>query len=95
MQKGDSVLLLYASANLDERHYENPDRFDVHRRAGDHLALGSGIHNCAGAGLARLEAHAIMGALARRVDRFELGEPRRHLNNLVRTLESLPVTLHA
>ncbi len=95
MQKGDSVLLLYASANLDERHYENPGQFDVNRRAGDHLALGSGIHNCAGAGLARLEAHAIMGALARRVDRFELGEPRRHLNNLVRTLESLPVTLHA
>jgi cytochrome P450 len=94
MHKGDSVLLLYASANLDERHYESPERFDVNRRAGDHLALGSGIHNCAGQGLARLEAHAIMGALARKVARFDLGEPRRHLNNLVRTLESLPVTLH-
>jgi cytochrome P450 len=95
MRQNDSVLLLYGSANRDERHWKDADRFDVRRPAIDHLALGSGIHNCAGQGLARLEAHALIGALARRVKRFVTAEPTRHLNNVIRSIESLPVTLLA
>lgn len=63
------------------------------REAADHLAFGYGIHGCAGQGLARLEAHGIFAALARRVEHFEAGEPVRKLNNTVRGLGSLPVTV--
>jgi cytochrome P450 len=93
LREGDAVLVLYGSANRDERHWENPDGFDVQRRVNDHLALGFGIHNCAGQALARLEAHSLMNALARTVSRFDVDEPRRHLNNVIRSIASLPVEL--
>ncbi|GAA4553957.1 cytochrome P450 [Pseudonocardia xishanensis] len=85
------VLLLYGSGNRDERHYAEPDRFDVTRAPVDHLTFGYGTHGCAGQALARLEAHAVLGALAARVRRIHLGEPKRHLNNVLRGIESLPV----
>ena len=59
-----------------------------------HLGLGFGNHACAGRGLARLEPHAVLKALAERVERIELaGEPVRALNNITRGFASLPVTL--
>jgi cytochrome P450 len=89
---GDRVLLLYGSANRDDRRYPNPERFDISRNPLDHVAFGHGIHVCVGAGLARMEGPAILSALARRVDRLELGgEPQRHLNNVIRGLATLPV----
>jgi cytochrome P450 len=89
---GDRVLLLYGSANRDERRYEDPARFDVTRNPLDHVAFGYGIHVCVGAGLARLEGPSILASLARRVEKLELnGEPRRHLNNVIRGLAQLPV----
>ena len=55
---------LIASANRDERRFERPDEFDIHRSDQGHLALGFGPHFCMGASLARLEAHvAIEGLL--------------------------------
>ena len=49
-----------------------------------------------GKAVARIEGEALLGALARKVGRIELaGEPRRHLNNTIRSFESLPVTFHA
>lgn len=91
---GSWATLLYASANRDERHYTHPDRFDVHRRATDHLAFGLGLHHCAGQSLARLESHAILGALARKIARIEaVGEPEWTPNNLLRGLHRLPLRL--
>jgi cytochrome P450 len=92
---GTRVLVLYGSANRDERQYPDPDRFDVRRGANDHLTFGYGIHGCAGQGLARLEGHAVLAALAHRVKRFEItGEPTRKLNNSTRALSGLPVVVH-
>jgi cytochrome P450 len=92
--RGDRVIVLFGSANRDERQYPDPDRFDIERNPVDHLAFGSGVHSCAGQALARLGANAILAALARRVQTIRLaGEPVRHLNNTVRGLESLPVTV--
>jgi hypothetical protein len=42
-----------------------------------------------------LEGQAILGALARRVERFELGKSTRKLNNVIRSLRTLVVTVHA
>lgn len=89
------VLLSFASANRDERMWERPEEFLVRRNPVDHVALGYGVHGCAGQGLARLEAHAVLGALIREVSSIELaGEPVRKLNNVIRGLTSLPVTVH-
>ena len=88
---GSQVLLLYGSGNRDERHYADADRFDVTRNPVDHLSFGYGTHTCAGQALARIEAQSVIAALAKRVRRFHIGEPVRHLNNVVRGLERLPV----
>ncbi|MPY64732.1 cytochrome P450 [Streptomyces spongiae] len=89
---GARVLHSYGSANRDERHFPDPDRFDVGRAPADHLGFGFGKHACAGQGLARLEAHAVLKALSERVERIEpAGEPVRALNNITRGFASLPV----
>jgi cytochrome P450 len=88
-----NVVLIYASGNHDERKFPDPTRFDVTRNPVDHLTFGYGLHGCAGQALARLEAHAIFRALAKRVERFTTGTPVRRLNNVMRGLEHLPVTV--
>jgi cytochrome P450 len=88
---GSRVLLLYASANRDERKWQDADRFDVRRRASDHLGFGNGTHMCAGLHLARLEMTALLEVLVGKVVRFEIGEPVVALNNVLRGLASLPV----
>jgi cytochrome P450 len=88
------VAMLFGSANRDSRKWPEPDRYDVARAALDHVGFGYGVHACAGQGLARLEAHAVLSALLDRVEAIHLaGPPRRHLNNVIRGLESLPVTV--
>jgi cytochrome P450 len=92
IEPGRRVLVSYASSNRDERRYPDPDRFDVTRDNADHIAFGYGIHTCPGQGLAKFEGFAIIDALARRVERFEIvGQPKLALNNMTRSLGSLPV----
>ncbi len=57
---GSIMLLVNAAANRDERHWSDPDRFDVHRDEGPHLAFGYGLHFCLGAALARLEGRVVL-----------------------------------
>lgn len=89
---GARVLLLYASANRDERRWDSPDTFDVGRRVVDQVGFGLGTHSCAGMHLARLEIECLLAALIPLVDRFEpAGPPRRAINNTLRGLASLPI----
>ncbi|SKG69421.1 cytochrome P450 [Mycobacteroides abscessus subsp. bolletii] len=91
---GTRVALLYGSANRDERHYADPELFDFNRKWFDHLAFGYATHSCAGQGLARLEAEALVAALVRRVDQIEIvAEPVRHVHPIVRGLERLHVAV--
>lgn len=70
------VLLVWAAANLDEREFEDPERFDVGRKVGRHLAFGHGVHFCLGASLARMEARiAFEELLARYPDYALASEP--------------------
>jgi cytochrome P450 len=92
---GTHVMISYASANRDERQWPDPDRFDIHRDNMRQLAFGYGIHSCIGQGLARLEGHAMLAALARQIERFETGDPVPFINNLVHGLDSLPVIVTA
>ncbi len=91
---GARVLVLYASANRDEREWSNPDTFDIRRDANRQLGFGHGTHVCAGQGLARLEMQAMLGALLDQVDRIEIsGQPEWGLNNVIRCYERLPLRL--
>ncbi|MFT4469036.1 cytochrome P450 [Arthrobacter sulfonylureivorans] len=88
---GSQVALLFCAGNRDPRHYQDPDAFRVERNPIDHLSFGYGVHGCAGQGLARLEAFAVLDALRRRVKSFTVGEGVRKINNSSRGLDSLPV----
>jgi 4-methoxybenzoate monooxygenase (O-demethylating) len=90
--EGEKVLLLFAAANRDPRRWEQPDTFDVKRRATGHMTFGTGIHGCVGQAVARLETEAILGALIRRVAKLEMtAEPTRRLNNTLRGFDTLPL----
>ncbi|WP_448628587.1 cytochrome P450 [Geodermatophilus sp. URMC 64] len=88
---GSQVALLLGAGNHDPRHYEDPDAFLVERNPVDHLSFGYGPHGCAGQGLARLEAHAVIEALVTRVQRLVVGEEVRVPSNITRSIEKLPV----
>ncbi len=91
------VLCVTSSANRDPARFADPDRLDIGRDAGGHLAFGHGIHYCLGAPLARLEGEVAFGALLARFPALSLAVPESSLrwrpSSLIHGLESLPVRL--
>ncbi len=91
---GARVLLLYASANRDPLHYDDPDTFDLDRNPTDHLAFGGGAHYCLGTHLTRIEVGRVLTQLIPRVEAIRLdGDYRYLVNATMRGLEYLPVEL--
>lgn len=94
--KGGKVMLLFASANRDERKYDAPDQFRVDRVSPDHVGFGVGVHYCLGAPLARAQMNGLWKALARRCKSFTLaGEVTRSSSVLFRGARTLPLRLEA
>ncbi|WP_448809753.1 cytochrome P450 [Agromyces bauzanensis] len=89
--QGAHMAILFGAGNHDERHYEDADTFDVKRNPTDHLTFGYGPHGCAGQGLARMEGHAVIRALANHVQSFRLGDEVRVPSNITRSIEKLDV----
>jgi cytochrome P450 len=87
---GDRVVLLFAAANLDERQFPNPERFDLHRASKIQLGWGNGPHTCVGIHLAKLEMQALLEAMVGRVGAIEVGSPQRLLNNTLQGIARLP-----
>ena len=88
------IVVLYGSANRDERVFDEPDRFLIERDASAHLAFGSGIHLCLGAPLARLEGTAVFRRLAQRVSSIELlAGAARTDSAAIRGFATLPVRI--
>jgi 4-methoxybenzoate monooxygenase (O-demethylating) len=89
---GRKILMFLAAANRDPRRWADPDRFDLSRDPSGHVGFGFGLHQCVGQHVARLEAEALLTALAARVETLELAGPTvRHHNNTLRAWESLPL----
>jgi cytochrome P450 len=64
--EGDKVVMWYESANRDERHFDDPFRFDVRRSPNEHVGFGAGgPHFCLGANLARREIGVMFDELFR------------------------------
>lgn len=103
LKAGDKLLLLYPSANRDEKVFGDPFTFDVTRAPNDHLAFGIGSHFCLGNNLARLELRCFFETLLRRLPDIELasavlaegGEPAYRPANFVSGYERLPVRFRA
>jgi cytochrome P450 len=93
LPEGGRVVVIFASANRDERKWAEPERFDVLRKPSDHLAFGWGEHQCMGMGLARLEMRALLTALASRVRRFEISAMEPLMNNTLHGPRKLDVTI--
>jgi len=72
--QGDSVVMVYASANRDEAVFEQPHRFRVDRTPNEHLSLGFGPHYCLGANLARMEIRATLERVLTRLPDLRLAE---------------------
>ncbi len=73
---GSKISLLNGSADRDERHFPDPDVFDVRRVIDRHLALGYGAHYCIGAALARLETRVALAETLKRFPTWEIDESR-------------------
>lgn len=95
IRKGDKVVMWYASANRDERTFEDPDTVVIDRpNARRHLAFGIGTHRCMGSRLAELQLRILWEELLTRFDDIEvLAEPQRVQSNFVRGYSSMMVTL--
>lgn len=88
----EKILAFIAAANRDPAHWTDPDRFDITRETRGHLGLGVGVHGCVGQVVARIEATALLAAIAKRAIRLRSGgEPVRKLSNWLRGFETLPV----
>ena len=87
---GSKAVLLYESANFDDRHFTEPEHFDIERAPNDHLAFGFGPHFCLGASLARVELRAMFERLLLRMPDLELAtsEP---LPKSITGIERMPV----
>jgi len=69
------VTLGIGSANRDPEHFAEPERLDVGRTPNRHVAFGSGIHQCVGMGLARLEGKVAIGRFLARFPNYRLAAP--------------------
>jgi cytochrome P450 len=91
---GSAMLLLVAAANRDERRWDDPDRFDIHREQLAHVTFGYGIHFCLGAALARIQGRIAVEELLKRFPEWDV-EPGAELSSTstVRGFESLPIRI--
>jgi cytochrome P450 len=95
--KGSIMALLAGSANHDERHVEDPERFDVTRAPGQIFSLGFGAHFCIGQAVARLEGRVVLDEVVKRFPDWEVDHDKaefRHDDPDMRGWRHLPVTFN-
>lgn len=77
LEPGARLLVNFAAANRDERHWDRPDDFDIHRPKGRNVAFGVGHHFCLGVWMARLQVGSVaLPTLFERLSGMELDPDR-------------------
>jgi cytochrome P450 len=95
---GSDLNVFLGSANRDERRYDEPDRFDIHRTPVPHVSFGSGPHMCLGMHLARMETRVALDAVLERLPDFRLDPDASHprvVGTAFRSPDSLPACFTA
>jgi cytochrome P450 len=95
LRRGDLAILHIGAANRDPRRFSDPDRFDIRRDEGSHLAFGHGPHACLGAALTQLEAEIAFAALMRAMPEAALAPapPVWQPSSAYRALQRLPIAI--
>jgi cytochrome P450 len=93
LPRGQRVALLFASANMDETHFDQPEVFSL-RRKGSNLGWGFGSHACVGIHLSKLEMSALLEAMVSEVSGIEVSKPILLLNNTLQGFRSIQAALH-
>jgi cytochrome P450 len=92
VRAGDKVVVSFISANRDESVFADPEAFDIHRGASNHLVFGHGPHFCLGAHLARVQMRAMFTELLARTSWIEAaGEPALLRSSFQRGVKRLPI----
>jgi cytochrome P450 len=90
---GDTIAMLFGSANRDPGHFADPTRFDAGRGDATHVSFGGGTHFCIGAPLARLEVEVSLDTLVRLMPAVQFAaEPEYHPTFVIRGLTALHLT---
>jgi cytochrome P450 len=92
---GSAMMLLVASANRDERQWDDGERYDIHRKISQQLTFGIGPHYCLGAALARLEGRIALTEILKRFPRWEVDWDNSALSSTstMRGWETLPISV--
>ena len=87
------MLFLYASGNRDEREFDRPDHFDIHRNPGRTLSFGHGTHACIGLHVARLEGRIALRKLLEKFPHYEVETDglERYATEFVQGYSRMPI----
>jgi cytochrome P450 len=92
--EGSRVMMLFASANRDEKMFSDSERFDIERPVSEHLGFGHGIHACVGMYLAQMEMQALLEAMISKVRKIEILEAAPLMNNTISGFSILKGRFH-
>jgi len=90
---GTKIDVVQGSANRDPTRFTDPDRFDVLRPPGRHVAFAYGPHVCLGQHLARLEMSRALNALLDRLPNLRL-DPDQPAPRIVGLNSRAPQAIH-
>lgn len=95
MKAGDNVALLTAAATRDDRHWDDPETFNIERAPKRHVTFGYGPHTCLGASLARLESKIALEEVMKRIGDWDVLEDqlKRTRTSTVRGYSHVPVVI--
>jgi cytochrome P450 len=95
LRAGERALFVLAAANHDPQAFEDPDTLKLDRSPNRHVSFGTGIHQCLGAPLARLEAQVAIPEFVRRFPDYRVTNRDVEWVPLLMTrgLKALPATV--
>jgi len=93
LKKGQPVLFLYASANRDEREFDEPEQFQLHRQSKRNLSFGAGLHFCLGQHLAKLEGRVILEEIFASIQEFTVDQAncQRIFGEFLQGFRTMPI----